>query len=219
MTGLREKQKADRERRILKAAVVKFRADGYRAVRIDDLAEAAEVSVGTVYNYFQTKGDILIAIVAMEVKEVLSSGATVVSDPPAGVKDPILALVFTYYDHSLNYLSKEMWRSAMALSIEAPNTPNGRRYTELDRRLSAQTGDLIAALQTRGDICGHMDASAVGHMVFNDLNQQFIEFIKDDGMLLDDLRNQVAEQMAPLFELLSSSSKRSPEQKAFDTKA
>ena len=48
MTGLREKQKADRERRILKAAVSKFRADGYRAARIEDLAEMAEVSVGTI---------------------------------------------------------------------------------------------------------------------------------------------------------------------------
>ena len=74
MAGLRERQKADRERRILEAAVTQFRADGYRSVRIEDLAEMAQVSVGTVYNYYQTKGDILIATVAMEVEEVLDAG-------------------------------------------------------------------------------------------------------------------------------------------------
>ena len=51
MGKLRERQKADREKRILSAAVHKFRANGYKAVRIEDLAEAAEVSVGTVYHY------------------------------------------------------------------------------------------------------------------------------------------------------------------------
>lgn len=203
MTGLREKQKADRERRILEAAVVKFRADGYRSVRIEDLAETAEVSVGTVYNYFQTKGDILIAIVAMEVEEVLASGATVIADPPEGVEEPILRLIFKYYDHSLNYLTKEMWRNAMALSIDNPGTPNGKRYAELDRRLSAQVGDLVTVLQTRGDVAPILDARSLGHLIFYALNQLFVEFIKDESMRLQNLRSQVRQQMKPLFELLS----------------
>lgn len=204
MTGLREKQKADRERRILQAAVTKFRADGYRSARIEDLADMAEVSVGTIYNYYRTKGDILIAIVAMEVEEVLASGATVVADPEPGVQDPVLSLIFTYYDHSLDYLSKEMWRHAMALSIQAPDTPNGQRYTALDRRLSAQVGALIATLQARGDVAQHVDAQAMGHLIFNSLNQLFVEFIKDDDAALPDLRDLVRTQLQSLFQVMST---------------
>ena len=44
-------------------------------------------------------------------------------------------LIRLYYDHSLHYLSKEMWRKAMALSIEAPDSPFSQRYTELDAML------------------------------------------------------------------------------------
>ena len=58
-------------------------------------------------------------------------------------------LIRVYYDHSLHYLSKEMWRTAMALSIEAPGTPFSQRYTRLDAMLAAQVRDLIAALQAR----------------------------------------------------------------------
>ncbi|MEM9550457.1 MAG: TetR/AcrR family transcriptional regulator [Pseudomonadota bacterium] len=204
MAGLREKQKADRERRILKAAVTKFRADGYRAVRIEDLAELAEVSVGTVYNYYQTKGDILIAVVAMEVEEVLASGARIVADPPLGVDAALLALIFEYYDHSLEYLSKEMWRSAMALSIEAPGTPNGRRYSALDRRLSLQVTDLILALQARGEVRAELDARPLGELVFNNLNQVFIDFVKDDAMTLEALRDRVTAQTRPLAQLITT---------------
>lgn len=201
MTGLRERQKADREKRILQAAVTRFRADGYKSVRIEDLAQIAEVSVGTVYNYYQTKGDILIAVVAMEVEEVLESGAALVADPPAGAEAAILELIFQYYDHSLEYLSKEMWRSAMALSIEAPGTPNGRHYSDLDQRLAAQVSELVAALQARGEIRPDLDARALGEVLFNNLNQMFIEFVKDDGMTLETLRARVAAQTIPLARL------------------
>jgi AcrR family transcriptional regulator len=204
MSGLREKQKADRERRILEAAVTKFRADGYRAVRIEDLAEAANVSVGTIYNYYRNKGDILIATVAMEVEEVLASGAAIVSNPPSGAEKAVLALIYEYYDHSLNYLSKEMWRCAIALSIEASGTPNGMHYTELDRRLSQQVTDLIKTLQENGEVKRGLEAGAVGQLVFSGLNQVFIEFIKDEDMPLEELRRRVAAQIKPLLQMLAT---------------
>lgn len=203
MAGLRERQKADRERRILRAAVTQFRAGGYRSVRIEDLAEMAEVSVGTVYNYYQTKGDILIATVTLEVEEVLASGAKIVADPPKGAETALLALIFQYYDHSLEYLSKEMWRNAMALSIETPGTPNGQRYTELDQRLYAQVTELIRALQARGEVRDDVDARVFGQVIFNNLNQMFIEFVKDDTMELEALRDRVAAQTKPLARLIA----------------
>ncbi len=204
MAGLRERQKADRERRILKAAVTRFRAEGYRSVRIEDLAETAEVSVGTVYNYSRTKGAILSATVAMEVEEVRATGAMLVDDPPDNVEEALLQLIYQYYDHSLEYLSKEMWRTAMALSIEAPGTPNGKRYSDLDGRLAAQVTELIAALQDRGKVAPYLDATALGQLLFNNLNQMFIEFVKDDAMTLAALRAQVAAQTRPVAELIST---------------
>lgn len=203
MAGLRERQKADREQRILKAAVTRFRAEGYRTVRIEDLAETAEVSVGTVYNYYRTKGDILIATVAMEVEEVLASGAALVADPPRGAEAAILALTYQYYDHSLEYLTKEMWRTAMALAIEAPQTPNGQRYSDLDRRLAEQVTALVTTLQTRGEVRRDLDARALGELIFNNLNQVFIDFVKDDPMTLHALRDRVATQTRPLARLIA----------------
>lgn len=203
MAGLREKQKADREKRILKAAVTRFQADGYRAVRIEDLAADAEVSVGTVYNYYRTKSDILMAIVAMEVEEVLEEGERLVADPPHGPGNALNALIFSYYDHSLHYLTKEMWRAAMATSIDAPHTPNGARYTALDRRLSAQVAALIVRLQARGEVRADLDAGTLGQVVFNNLNAMFIEFVKEEAMPLTDLRRAVAAQTTPLAQLIA----------------
>ncbi len=202
MTGLRERQKADRTGRILDAASRLFRDQGYDAVRIEDIAAAAEVSAGTCYNYFSTKGDLLLAIVSMEVQEVVDAGRTLVDAPPPDTAQALGSLIRLYYDHSLHYLSKEMWRKAMAFSIEAPDTPFSQRYTELDSMLSAQVCDLIAALRKRGLTRPDLDPATVGQIIFCTLNQMFIEFVKSDPMPLTDLHRASDAQTASLANLM-----------------
>lgn len=204
MAGLRERQKADRNRRILGAAVALFREGGFHAVRMEDLAARAELSVGTLYNYYPHKGDILIATVAMEVEEVLAQGARIVADPPGDAEAAVLALVFCYYDHSLHYLSKEMWRAAMALSIDRPETPNGRRYAELDAALAGQVRALLAGMQARGRLRADLPAGDLGDLVFNALNMLFIDFVRQNGDTMADLRARARAQIGPLARMMAA---------------
>jgi hypothetical protein len=41
-------------------------------------------------------------------------------------------------------------------------------------------------------------------VVFNNLNLMFIEFVKDDSMTLETLRNRVAAQTRPLAQLIAT---------------
>lgn len=208
MTKLRERQKADREKRILTAAVRKFRADGYKRARIEDIAEAADVSVGTVYNYYGTKGDILIAAVTLEVEEVLAEGQVLVENSPEDPCEALLQLTYCYYDHSLHYLTKEMWRQAMALAIAAPDTPNGRKYATLDHKLAAQVSDLVRMLQAGGTISSQIDAQAIGLVIFNNINQLFITFVTDEDMTLETLRADAHAHMTSIATLMKEASNR-----------
>jgi AcrR family transcriptional regulator len=202
MTGLRARQKADRSRRIIEAAAALFREQGYEATRIEDIAARAEVSEGTAYNYFQTKGDLLVAIVSHEVEEVLQAGQRVIDAVPGDVQTALDALCEVYFDHSLIYLSKEMWRQAMAFSIATPDAPYGQRYTELDGLLRDQVCALLCVLQARGLVRVGVDIGAVGEMVFNNLNMMFIEFTKS-GMPVSAIKAAVSRQNAPLARLIA----------------
>lgn len=203
MTGLRARQKALRHERILDAALRLFREAGYDAVRTEDIAAAAEVSVGTLYNYFENKGDLLLALVTVEVEEVLEQGEAVVAAPPPDIMAALDLLIGGYYDHSTVYLTKELWRTAMALTIQAASTPFSARYTALDHSLMAQVCALVAALQRRGHARSDVDAGALGQVIFNNLNQMFIEFVKDEAMTIDALKAGVARQNAAIARLLS----------------
>jgi AcrR family transcriptional regulator len=202
--GLRARGKAQRNTRLLDSAAQLIREQGYDQTRIEDIAAHAEVSVGTFYNYYETKGDLLLAIVSMEVEEVLAQGDAIAAHPPGDFATTLDALIGGYFDHSLVYLSKDMWRRAMAFSIESPDTPFSRRYTELDTALRDQVCAVIAALQGRGMARADLSSADLGAMIFNNLNMMFIEFVKSDPMSLADLRATVARQNRPLVDLLTA---------------
>ncbi|MBI3997694.1 MAG: TetR/AcrR family transcriptional regulator [Armatimonadetes bacterium] len=58
----RETLSEERRRQILQAAIRVFAQRGYATATIEDVARAAGVSEGTIYNYFRSKEDLLIHI-------------------------------------------------------------------------------------------------------------------------------------------------------------
>ncbi|MDN3351682.1 TetR family transcriptional regulator [Actinomadura sp. DC4] len=58
--GLRERKKAKTKAAIQEHAVRLFRAQGYDATTVEQIAEAAEVSPSTVFRYYPTKEDLVI---------------------------------------------------------------------------------------------------------------------------------------------------------------
>lgn len=207
MAGLRERQKATRHRDILAAAGILFRRTGYAETSIEAIAEHAEVAPGTVYNYFQSKGDLLLALVALDGEEVRSNGKKLIAK---AVKDPVIAvrtLLESYVDHSLVHLSKELWRNAIATAVTQPDSPFGLGYAELDRKLADQVGELVAALQARGEIDPEIDARHAGDILFEICNCLFVVFITRDAMPIDEMKQRMAAQVDVVFAGLVSTAR------------
>jgi len=58
----RERLKQEREERILDAAAAVFAEKGYHGATIHDIAIQADVADGTIYNYFESKFDLIVGI-------------------------------------------------------------------------------------------------------------------------------------------------------------
>ena len=69
--GLREVKKERARRAILDAAREMFFSRGFDGTTIEEIAEEAEVAVGTVYNYFDSKSTLILAITAEDTSKVL----------------------------------------------------------------------------------------------------------------------------------------------------
>jgi AcrR family transcriptional regulator len=79
----REKQVAKRIEQILDSAARLFASQGYHRTTTKEIAESADVSEGTLYNYFDSKNDLLFAILARlaeEQSEELDAGRIIKLD-------------------------------------------------------------------------------------------------------------------------------------------
>ena len=200
MTGLRERQKVKRRRDILDAAAGLFKRDGFASASIEQIAGNAGLSAGTVYNYFPSKGDLLLALVALDGQEVRAAGAAIVEVPPADPVKAVCRLLEVYVDHALVHLDKRLWRQMMANALAFADTPLGAGYRELDRKLAEQVGDLLTALQSKGRLARRVDCAEAGQALFFICNQLFMEFVADDAMPRTRMKERMFRQVKLVFD-------------------
>jgi hypothetical protein len=147
---------------------------------------------------------LLVAIVAMEVNEVLNSGAEHIARRHRSAQAAVDRLVGIYFEHSLTYLSKEMWRHAMATATQQPETPFGTIYCGLDERLSQQVCELLARLQASGLIAGDADTVSTGELIFNNLNMMFTVYVRTEAMTLGEVLAAISRQHGVLLKRIAA---------------
>jgi AcrR family transcriptional regulator len=69
----RQRKKESVRSRIISTAMDLFSANGIDGVTVEQIAEAADIGKGTVYNYFRTKEDIVVAYIVDVEREVQAS--------------------------------------------------------------------------------------------------------------------------------------------------
>lgn len=70
MPRVSDAHKERRRQAILAAAMEVFIGKGYQSSTINDIATRAEISVGAIYRYFPTKGDLILALVEQKLGRV-----------------------------------------------------------------------------------------------------------------------------------------------------
>ena len=63
MAGLREKIREETRMSIIESAFLLFSGKGFKKTTTSDIAQKAGIAEGTIYNYFASKGEILITII------------------------------------------------------------------------------------------------------------------------------------------------------------
>ena len=201
MTGRREQQKANRERRIIEAAERQFRSLGYEDTKIEAIAHEAGVSVGTVYNYFENKSDLLMNLVTKHDEFVASEVDALIENPPDNLIDGVTGVFFAMTKHSLDHLGRENWRYLFGLSIMNRESELGRQFATFNGRLLDRIVRMLNVLQAQGSLAKDCDTGWLGGVLFRVETMHYIELVSDDAVSYDDyqtrLRNDLVVTLAP----------------------
>ena len=122
--GLRDRQKLERERRIVKAAEKLFARKGYAEVAMEDVAARAGLAVGTIYNYFPSKSALLLAIVRRETESLLARGRKILDDPPRDAVAAACAFTEIFLE-DFTRDDRRLWRELFGAAIAEPSAWGG----------------------------------------------------------------------------------------------
>lgn len=187
MAGLREKQKEDRQRRILEAARQKFRSSNYRDVTVEAIAEDAELSAMTVFNYYGSKGGLLLSLVTESDRHLIEKIDDVLDDDHPTANTAILAYSQTIFNHAFSYLDQQTWGHVLSTSIREGNSTFGRGFMALEDELRGLLAKLLDRLKTRGLVVSDCDCETAATVIYNVHNARFIEFASDPGILRSEI--------------------------------
>ncbi len=203
MTGLRAKKKANTAQKIIDEASRSFEVKGYDNTRIEDIAANTELSVATFYNYFRSKADILLSSITAETEIVLAEADKCISRSYETVEEAFDALVTTYFTTSFSKTPRSLWRIAVSQTMLNPNSEFCQKYVKMDDQLTLQSKHFIRSMQDGGKLRADVDADQIGELLFNNINMNFINFIRDDQLTAEDVCSIVNAQSAPIFALIA----------------
>ena len=213
MVGLREKQKERRRRDILDAAISLIEAQGWENTSIEEVAARAEVGVATVYNYFGSKVDLVQAIFARYIGELVEAGRKVINNRPADVADGMALLFFAYVDVMAHRFGKKLMQEFFAIGLSRQFS-FGKDVIPIKMRIIEQMGELVELYRQQGQIDHDSSKDEAAMLCYSAVSIPLMLYVVLPDMALDGAKKAMHRNLELIFRGLASDSCRAEGEKS-----
>ncbi len=163
-TELFEKQNIDKQKRIIEAAILEFSEKGFENANTNKIARNANISVGSLFKYFENKTDLFLYIVKLAEAELESQIHSVLSMGKGFFETVgmILSLIDEYSktDKALVRLYYEMTSIGQSSLVETV-------VSTLEKVAGSEYKTIIKKAQDRGEIRADVDPAVVAFILDN----------------------------------------------------
>jgi len=201
MRGLREKKKKEAKAKIVNSARALFLKQGFTNTTTDQIAERAEVSIGTIYNHYRTKEDIFIESLLefygkdFSYMEIDSLSGT------QNILTTINSFIMLNIKHLLNF-DKELLKELMRAGFNSknPDSPLLVKLMALDKNFLSQIIEIIVSFDKDHSTLSRQKAVLKGEMIFSILGFEMLTYIYEKESDIDLLFNKIEMKIELLFE-------------------
>ena len=188
-SGLRQRKKEIRRKEILQVASELFREHGYPSTSMEAIAQAADISPNTIYNYYRTKGQLLIAMIAASDESFLAKRLVQDTQPENAIE-----FVFNFLEalarHSLGEIDKNTWKHAIAQTmVREENEDISGEIGDINERLIEVMEAAISLLKRQGYLRPNAKPESLATMLFDFHRILFIRLIVDENISWISYRN------------------------------
>jgi len=195
----RDRKKEQARARILSAAATLIQRRGIDAVTTREIAEAADVSHQTLYNYFDGKAAIVLGILREHMEQLNAEVNAIVEGERRDLMRTLSRLLKALFDN-VERRDRRLWREIIALSFHDANAfvgPFAGYYAGAEQRLTA----LFERAQRNGTLSDDVDAALLAHSVYVFVEFGFLSYVmateRSTRATLARVREQVRTMVAP----------------------
>jgi AcrR family transcriptional regulator len=164
VSGLRERQKAERREAISKAAIELFERQGFQSTTIEQIANVAGVSAPTVFKYFGNKQEIILEILQDADKRALKDTRSRIPE----MDDPVDALCYLeslLTGYALQVMHPDLWRELLPMILFGRDSGLPQRYRAMNEALKAEISGLLRELQQAGKLHADLDVELAAFLL------------------------------------------------------
>lgn len=181
MPGLRERNKRMKLQRIIAEARQLFVRQGFAETTIQEIAEAADVGLGTLYLYARSKEDLLVLVFRENLLQMIETSFDSIPE-----RLPFIEQVMAFFDGHIEYHKENSILARTVLKeLSFPVTP--QRHDDI-KAIVSQTYRKLAALVRRAaqdhklpnDIAVATTVSSIFALYYHHLQGYLCEFISED---------------------------------------
>lgn len=199
MAGLREDKKQQTQVKIMESAKTVFSEKGFQKASMAEIARDAEVGTGTIYNYFASKGALLIRIFAEEVEQLQKTGDVQFAvQPEAGLVDTVIQLLQQFNGLFHSY-PKAFWRDLIhAMTEEVEESIQLRQdLFGLDQQMMVLVMQMIEKESDRFRV--PVNAEEAAYAIYGAVMMDTMLYIYNEPMTIEHFEQQMTRHIRFLF--------------------
>jgi AcrR family transcriptional regulator len=158
------------------------------------IAEAAEVGIATVYNYFGSKGQLLADILRADFELLLKQGEAVLAQAPKDPESGVLGLIHLYQQFHGNWEPRDMLAAAMGPGLSAEPALD-ELTRDAEREVKGQLSALLSGYQRSGRIRANIDIQDASLIIFFIFNQHFIQYVSEEIVEFSEMKAAMDRQI------------------------
>jgi len=160
------------------------------------IADHAGVSRPTVFNYFRSKDELLLAIVVEVHRKTRAQVRTFQPGPAATLSDAICSFLRVYTETSLEFIDRRTWCHVEATGIRMPDSDFVQKYDQFTDEMLQDFQNFMARLADEMPAARCLQPEPIVQIMFNHWSALFIQLIRDESITVDDhfacLRNDLS---------------------------
>lgn len=166
------------------------------------IADNAEVSTPTVFNYFKTKEELLLALVLQVHHETREKVEDFRPKASAGRVDTISEFLQMYTRKSLESISRKTWRHVESTRIRMPGSDFVKNYDALATEMLSDFQQFLVLTLASERIGMTSNLPVLAKIIFNHWSALFVELVRDESLTIENHVKQLKDDLTALIETI-----------------